>query len=357
RASPKTTGQSKTGGQSSKGKGFWRSFALVDRDIRHPSPIQEEEDDDVQMIDDALEVTGTGGTTPQPVPLTSVDDFPADHWIEPGTDDMPPPPPVMAPEDDIRDSPIPPVHHPLSPIAPSGSLPSIQHPLANEEMEAMIEVDIRQDDLERCIKVAKALDAAMTVQIDRIQGDVDAHQRLITGLSIQLQAVVRYMRGDRSDEGTATTPPAFNPPPIVASPSISAFGCTLTNDVFTPDASWMSAQTGGDLIGIEDGSPVARQARAPSTSTINPALTTTVSGPSVPLGDAPPVPPLILLVGSMPPSGTLHALITRGPSNVLDNGQSTLAPLPRQQYGPLSLQHGQSASTRHAKKPSSDMEK
>ncbi|KAG1723665.1 uncharacterized protein EDB91DRAFT_1255562 [Suillus paluster] len=333
----KTTGQSKTGGQSSKGK---------DRDIRHPSPIQEEDDDDVRMIDDTPEVTGTGSTTPQPAPLALVDDFPADHWIELGTDDMPPPPPVMAPEDNIRDSPIPPVYHPLSSIAPSGPLPSIQHPLANEEMEAMLahirinmealqtrdrmEVDVRQDHLEHRIEVAEGSDAAMTVQINQIQGDVDAHQRLITGLSIQLQAVVRYMRGDRSDKWMATTPPAFNPPPIVAGPSISAFGCTLTNDVFTPDASWMSAQTGGDLIGIEDSSPVARQARAPSTSTINPALTTTVSGPSVPPGDAPPVPPLILPVGSMPSPGTLHTLITGGPSNVLDNGQSTSAPFPRQ---------------------------
>ncbi|KAG1723039.1 uncharacterized protein EDB91DRAFT_1255816 [Suillus paluster] len=152
-----------------------------------------------------------------------------------------------------------------------------------------MEVDVRQDDLERHIEVAEGSDAAMTVQIDRIQG-----------------GFVRYMRGD------------------------SAFGRTLTNDVFTPDASWMSAQTGGDLIGIEDGSPVARQTWVPSTSTINPALTTTVSGPSVPPGDAPPVPPLILPVGSMPSPGTLHALITGGPSNVLDNGQSTLAPLPRQ---------------------------
>ncbi|KAG1796735.1 uncharacterized protein HD556DRAFT_1306915 [Suillus plorans] len=66
---------------------------------------------------------------------------------------------------------------------------------------------------------------------------------------------------------------------------------SVTNNVFTPDTSWMGGQTGGDM-----------------------------------LVGAPPVQPPIVPVASMPSTGTPHIFIT-WPSNVPDDGQSISAPL------------------------------
>ncbi|KAG1733951.1 hypothetical protein EDB19DRAFT_1911290 [Suillus lakei] len=304
---------------------------LVDKNIRQPSPIQEE-DDNVQMLDDAVDVTGA---QQQQAPLASANDFPPDHWIKPNNDKLPPPPlsPAMASEDDIWFLPLPAVHRLSSPAMPSGPSQSTRHPLSHDQMEAMLaqicfemeelrtcdrlEIDFWQDHLEHCMDLAEASDSAMSI------------------------GIVRYLREQRSGQGTALTPLAFNPPPITApGPSISAFAHTVTNNVFTLDVSWMGAQTSGDMFGdTADGSPVTRHNRVSSTPTIIPPLIMRESGSSVPPVGAPPVQSPVLPV--------------TGPSSVLADVQSILAPLPCQQYGPLSHQ-GQSVSARYPHKPSSD---
>ncbi|KAG2105111.1 uncharacterized protein F5147DRAFT_654285 [Suillus discolor] len=313
------------------------------------SPIQEEEDIH-SNVDDAPEVTGTGGTALTPPPLASAADFPDDHWVEPGEDDMSPPSLVMASEDDIRFSPMPPNYNLPSPVAPSAT----QHPLANEEMEAMLaqirtdmqelhtcdrmEIDLRHDRLEHHIELAEASDNAMSMQVDEIERDARVQRGLLSECTAEVRGIVRYLREQRSGQATTATPPAYNPPAIaVPGSSISVFACTVTNNVFTPDAYWMGGQTGGDMLGAADGSPVARQNRLPSTSTIVPSLTMRASSPSVPPVGAPLVQPPIVPAVSIPSTGTAHTFIT-GPSDVPDDGQSISAPLPRTQYGPLSHQ-------------------
>ncbi|KAG1769729.1 hypothetical protein EV702DRAFT_1049606 [Suillus placidus] len=292
---------------------------------------------------------------PAPAPLASARNFPADHWIEPGDDDMSSPSPVIAPEDNIWFSPMPPVYDLPSLVMPSGHLQSTQHPLANENMEAMLaqiridmqelhthdrmEIDIRHEQLEHHIQLAEASDSAMSMQVDEIERDVHVQRGLLSDCTAEVRGIVRYLREQRSSQVTMSTPPAFNPPTItVPGASISVFARTVTNNVFTPDASWMGAQTGGEMLGAADDSPVARQDRVPSTSAIIPALTMRASGPSVPPVGGPPVQSPIVPVVCMPSPSTLHAFIA-GPSNVPDDGQSISAPLPHMQYGPLSCQN------------------
>ncbi|KAG1749416.1 hypothetical protein EDB19DRAFT_1825307 [Suillus lakei] len=71
------------------GKKMGRKSKAKGKDIQHPSPIQEEEDnvDDVRMV-------GASILSQQPAPLASTNNFPPDHWIEPSNDKMPPPSPV-----------------------------------------------------------------------------------------------------------------------------------------------------------------------------------------------------------------------------------------------------------------------
>ncbi|KAG0703277.1 hypothetical protein DFH29DRAFT_874538 [Suillus ampliporus] len=246
----KAAGQNKTGGQS-KGKNSC---------IQHPSPIQEEQDADVEMSDRAPNVTGTGGAVPEPAPLASADDFPAEHWMEPG------------------------------------HLQSTQHPLANEEMEAML-AQIHTDMQELCTR-------------DRME--IDIHHDLLEHSHPTCTEASDEAMSSQIEPDTA--------------------GCAFTSGTPKP---------GRDLFAVQDGSPVARQEQAPSasasSSTINPSLTMRVSGSYVPPVGAPPVPPPSLPVASMPSPTTLHALIT-GPSNVPGDAQSTSAPLPRLRYGPLSQQ-------------------
>ncbi|KAG1720295.1 hypothetical protein EDB19DRAFT_1918076 [Suillus lakei] len=275
--------------------------------IWHPSPIPEEEDIDVdvQMLNDTPQLTGAGGTVTAPVPLASADNFPPDHWKELGEDDMPPPSPVMAPEDNIQFSLIPLVYQPSSPVVP-------HH-----------------------VHLAESSDSAMSMQIDEIE----------------------YLREQRSGQASTSmfSPPAFNPPSITApDPSIGAFARTVTNNVFTPDTSWRSAQTSGDMLGdATDSSPAARHDQVSSTTTtIIPSLMMKASGLSVPPVGALPVQSPTLPVLSMPSTGTLDTSDTV-PSNVPDGGQSISAPLSRPRYGPLSHQ-GWSVSAKYSRKPSSN---
>jgi hypothetical protein len=109
---------------------------LVDKNIWQPSPIQEE-DDNVQMLYDAVDVTGA---QQQQAPLASANNFPPDHWIKPNNDEFPPPPlsPAMASEDDIWFSPLPAIHRLSSPATPSGPGQSTKQPLSHDQMEAML---------------------------------------------------------------------------------------------------------------------------------------------------------------------------------------------------------------------------
>ena len=346
----KATGKKMVGKSNAKGKSFASGCfmfltMLVEQKIRQPSPI-EEEDDNIEMFDGTV---GVPGAQQQSAPLASADDFPADHWIEPGTDELPPPAPspAMASEDDIRFSPLPVVH-----------TPPIRHPLSHDQMEAMLaqirvemedlrtrdrlEIDLRQDRLERHMGLAEASDSAMSMQVDELERDMQVQRGLLSECTAEVRGIVRYLREHRSAQTPASTPPpAFNPPPITApGPSISAFARTVTNNVFTPDVSWMGAQTGGDAFGdTADGSPVARLNRVSSTPTNIPPLTMGESRSSVPPAGSPavrsPDPPVA------------------GPSRMPADAQSISAPLPRPRYGPLS-QQGRSVSARYASKPSGD---
>lgn len=116
------------------------SSALIEKNIQHPSPIQEEEDNvnDAQMLDDAPIVASDGDTT-QCAPLASANNFLDDHWIKPGEEIMHPSLPAIASEDDIWFSPLPPIYKlSHSSDMQSGPGPSAHHPLSNDQMEAML---------------------------------------------------------------------------------------------------------------------------------------------------------------------------------------------------------------------------
>ncbi|KAG2079397.1 uncharacterized protein F5147DRAFT_661895, partial [Suillus discolor] len=330
----KATGKKMVGKSNAKEKKIWQ-----------PSPI-EEEDDNIDMFDGTV---GVPGAQQQSAPLASADDFPADHWIKPGTDELPPPAPspAMASEDNIRFSPLPVVR-----------TPPTRHPLSHDQMEAMLaqirvemedlhtrdrlEMDFRQGRLERRMDLAEASDGAMSMQVDELERDMQVQRGLLSECTAEVRGIVRYLREHRSAQTPASTPPpAFNPPPITApGPSISAFARAVTNNVFTPDVSWMGAQTGGDAFGdTADGSPVARLNQAPSTPTNIPPLTMRESRSSVPPAGSPAMP------SPDPP--------VAGPSSMPADAQSISAPLPRVRYGPLS-QQGRSVSARYPSKPSGD---
>ncbi|KAG2076411.1 hypothetical protein BDR04DRAFT_1114446 [Suillus decipiens] len=306
----KATGKKMVGKSNAKEKTIWQ-----------PSPI-EEEDDNIKMFNGTV---GLPGAQQQSAPLASADDFPVDHWIEPGTDELPPPAPspAMASEDNIWFSPLPVVH-----------TPPIRHPLSHDQMEAMLaqiriemedlhtrnrlEIDLWQDHLERRMDLAEASDSAMSMQVDELERDMQVQRGLLSECTAKVRGIVRYLREHRYAQTPALTPPlAFNPPPITASgPSISAFACTVTNNVFTPDVSWMGAQTSGDAFGdTADGSPVARLNQVSSTPTNIPPLTMEEFRSSVPPAGSPavrsPDPPVA------------------GPSSMPAAVQSISAPLPR----------------------------
>ncbi|KAG1796933.1 uncharacterized protein HD556DRAFT_1306651 [Suillus plorans] len=291
-----------------------------DKDIRHPSPIQEEEgiDTDVQMLD-APQMTSAGGASTAPVPLACANDFSPNHWKEPSEDVIPPPSPVMAPEDDIWFSPLPPVYNLPSPVTPSRPGQFTQHPLSHDQMEAMLaqirtemeelrtrdrmDIDVWHDGLEHRMDIAEACNGAMSMKMDNLERDMHVQQELLTEYSAEVRGIVRYLREQRSGQATASPPPSFNPHPITAlDPSISV--------------SWIGTQTGGDTLDdATDGLPVARHNQVPSTSTIIPSMIMRESGPSVPPVVAPPVQSPVLPVA--------------GPSNVEAGMQSISAPLSR----------------------------
>ncbi|KAG2347177.1 hypothetical protein BDR05DRAFT_996946 [Suillus weaverae] len=316
------TMRSKTTRSKATGKKMVGKSNVKEKTIRQPSPI-EEEHDNIEMFNGTVSVLGA---QQQSTPLASADDFPADHWIEPGTDELPPPAPspAMASEDDIRFSPLPVVH-----------TPPTRHPLSHDQMEAMLaqicvemedlhtrdrlEMDLWQGRLERRMDLAEASDSAMSMQVDELERDMQVQRGLLSECTAEVRGIVRYLRGHRSAQTPASTPPpAFNPPPITApGPSISA----------------------GDAFGdTADGSPVARLNRASSTPTNIPPLTMRESRSSVPPAGSPAMP------SPDPP--------VAGPSSMPADAQSISAPLPRVRYGPLS-QQGRSVSARYPSKPSS----
>ncbi|KAG1718906.1 hypothetical protein EDB19DRAFT_1837347 [Suillus lakei] len=267
-----------------------------DKNIWQPSPIQEE-DDNVQMLDDTVDVTGA---QQQQAPLASANDFPPDHWIKPDNDKLPPPPPTpaMASEDNIWFSLLPAIHNLSSPAMPSRPGQSTWYPLSHDQMEAMLaQIHFEMEELCTCDQL----------EIDFWQDCLQHHMDL----------------AEASDSAMSIGDSSLSAPP-------NAFACTVTNNMFTLDVSWMGAQTGGDTFGdTADGSPVARHNRVSSTPTIIPPLTMREYGLSVSLVGAPPVQSPVLLVAR--------------PSSVPANAQFILAPLSCQQYGLLSHQ-GQSPS-------------
>ncbi|KAG1718207.1 hypothetical protein EDB19DRAFT_1988495 [Suillus lakei] len=268
------TTRSKTTQSKATGKKMVGKFNAKEQKIRQPSPI-EEEDNNIKMFDGTV---GVPGAQQQSAPLASADDFPVDHWIEPSTDELPPPAPspAMASEDDIRFSPLP---------VMEAMLAQIRVEMEDLHTHNRLEIDLRQDRLEHCMGLAEASDSAMSMQVDKLEWDMQVQRGLLSECTAEVRGIVRYLREHRSAQTPASTPPpAFNPPPITApGPSISAFACTVTNNVFTPDVSWMGAQTSGDAFGdTADSSLVTRLNRVSSTPTNIPPLTMGESRSSVP---------------------------------------------------------------------------
>ncbi|KAG2063513.1 hypothetical protein BDR04DRAFT_1163615, partial [Suillus decipiens] len=201
--------QSKVTGKKMAGKSNAK-----EKTLRQPSPI-EEEDDNIEMFDGTV---GLLGVQQQSAHLASADDFPADHWIKPSTDELPPPAPSPA--------------------------------MAFHTCDRL-EINLQQDCLEHHMDLAEASDSAMSMQVDELEQDMQVQRGLLSECTAKVRGIIRYLREHRYAQTPASTPPlAFNPPPITApSPSISAFAHTVTNNMFTLDVSWMGAQTGGDVFG------------------------------------------------------------------------------------------------------------
>ncbi|KAG2106700.1 uncharacterized protein F5147DRAFT_653673 [Suillus discolor] len=336
----------------------------TDINAQHPSPIPEEPDVDVEM-DAGVTTTGLPSTAPDEVPAVSVDDFSMDRWIEPMDDSILPPAPFMDTPDDIRYSPIYPAHTQRPPSPPTTSIPLQSHwhpcPLTDLEMQAMLaQIQIDMDQLRTRDDM---IHDELSHRIDRLQANyteqLNSQKGLVDHLTIQMGGTARYLRDNsRTTAAMASTPPSFNPPPIVipGTPifpefgSISALGRAVTNNVFTLDVFSTNARPGGNA------SPVTRHEQSPaptstSTSTINPVPTTGESGPPMHPVGALPVPPSTVPMQSMPSTSTLRTFITR-PSNVPADGQSISAPLPNWSFAPQSRQQGRSVSARHAKNTS-----
>ncbi|KAG2134601.1 uncharacterized protein EDB93DRAFT_1107297 [Suillus bovinus] len=327
-------------------------------DTQQPSPIPEELDADVEMVDGAPMV-------PSAAPVASADDFPKDHWIEPMDDSILPPAPFDETPDEVQYSPIylARTQRPPSPVTTLMPISSHQssHPLSNAQIEAMlaqIQLDMEElctrddtihNDLSSCID---ELHANYTEQFGLQKGLVDQ-------LTAQVGGIARYLRDNqRATASSVITPPAFNLPHIVvpSTPifpefsSISALGCAVTNNVFTPDVFLSRACPTGD------GSPVTRHGQAPtsgSTSTINPVPIMRESGSSIQPTGVLPVLTDMVPTESMPSTSTICMLVT-GSANVPEDGQSVSAPLPQHSFAPQSRRQGRSVSAKHAKDSSGD---
>ncbi|KAG1717425.1 hypothetical protein EDB19DRAFT_1840036 [Suillus lakei] len=79
---------------AAQGQAHWQEGQgpRTDKDIWHPSPIQEEEDinANVQMLN-ASQMTGASHASTAPAPLASANNFPPEHWKEPSEDEILPP--------------------------------------------------------------------------------------------------------------------------------------------------------------------------------------------------------------------------------------------------------------------------
>jgi hypothetical protein len=359
-------------------------------------------------------------TTPAPAqpPLASADDFPADHWQEPGSDNVPPalaPAPAPAhlasaadfPADQwdesgtdiIIDSPLPlppniSVRSPTPPIqARPGQSDHLETTMSQlrSEMAALRlrdrqEFQDRHDELQRRMDLGESVDASLarnmrlveerlTEEMQRMQEQMAEEMRqqrtVIQACATEFNGVVRYLRQERTGDPTTSTLPAFNPPHILLpatsmfpeiGSSISAFGRTLTNNVFTPDNSL--------LLGAGDVSPIDRRvsadrptplllpSRLPTAATAMPSpgtLRNMVTGPGNMPTDgqsisappqraaagpsAPPAPPAATI---MPSPGTLHNMVT-GPGDLPADGQSISVPA-RTRPGPRTHGDGRSVS-------------
>ncbi|KAG2093904.1 uncharacterized protein F5147DRAFT_657314 [Suillus discolor] len=288
-----------------------------------PVLFLEEPDVDVDMPD-APALTGTGH------PGTATDATP-----EPQDDTTLPPAPFIETPDDIRYSPVYPSHtrRPASPVDISVPRQTPQpRSLTNVEMDALLaQIQIDMDQLRTRDDIIH----------DELSHRIDQLQASFTNEFASQKGVVDQL----TFQQPGSTPPAFNPPPIVIPDtptfpdfgSISALGHAITNNVFTPDV--FSTNT----CPVGDGSPVTRheQVPTPSTSTINPVPTMGESGPHSHPVSALPVPAPTVTMASMPSNTTLRTMLT-GPPHLLEDGQSLSAPLPTWSFAPQSRQQGRS---------------
>ena len=336
---------------------------------------------------------GSDNITPAPASpaLASASDFPADHWDEPGTDLTPPPSPLPVPPTVSIRSPTPPIQP--RPV-PTNQLEATMAQLRSD-MEALRlrdrqQMQDRHDELQRRIDLGESVDASLANEIQVVQGRLtEEMQRLqeqmaeemrqqrgmIQMCATEFNGVVRYLRRERIGDATTSTPPSFNPPPIHLPPtsmfpevgsSISAFGRTVTNNVFTPDNSL--------LLGLADVSPIDRRnsadkptpllppSRTPTAATTMPSPGTlrnmvtgpghmptdgqSISAPPQRSAPGPPAPPSVpTATSTMPSPGTLRDMVT-GPGDLPTDGQSISAPA-RPRPGPISRRYGRSGSSTH----------
>ncbi|KAG1890553.1 uncharacterized protein F5891DRAFT_1198070 [Suillus fuscotomentosus] len=327
-----------------------KSFFVID--TRKPSPIPEEPDADVEMLDDAP-------TVPSAAPVPSDDDYPENHWIEPTDDSILPPSAFEETPDEARYTPVYPARTQRPPSPATTSMPIQSHrpprPLTNAEIETMlVQIQTDMQELRTHDDLSRRIDELRATYIEQF----GLQKGLVDQLTFTVGGITRYLRDNqRAATSSVTTPPAFNPPPIVipGTPifpdfgSISALGRAVTNNIFTPDVFSTGAGPAGD------GSPVTRHAQAPtsgSTSTINLAPIRESGVPIQPVV-ALPVPTHAVPMESMPSTSTIHMLVTGSP-NVPEDGQSVSAPLPQRLFAPQSCREGRSVSARHVKKSSRD---
>ncbi|KAG2070550.1 hypothetical protein BDR04DRAFT_1118267 [Suillus decipiens] len=149
-------------------------------------------------------------------------------------------------------------------------------------------------------------------------------RRLVDHLAFQVSGIAWYLRDNpKSAAATASTPPTFNPPPIVIPGSsifpefgsISTLHHSITNNIFTPDVFSTHPRPSSD------GSLVTKHKAPTSTpsSTINPVPTMGQSGSLADLAGALPVLLPTVVMESMPSASTICTSLT-GPSNVLADG-------------------------------------
>ena len=227
------------------------------------------------------------------------------------------------------------------------------------DMEALRVRDMEQQEMHRQrldIRMDNLEDAGRrtAMDVDRLRTDLaaslDSQRENVNHLATEVAGIVTYLRGgEMPGQVASSTPPAYHPPSMLLStpvfPSISSFGRSLTNNVFTPDTSMQDLQVGAS---IPDISPVTRTMTQPS-----PRIVTGTWGlhpsppPPVSHAAAPVPPPTMPSRSPMPSPGTLFEMLT-GPTNPPENGQSISAPLGRH-FGPRSRQQGRSVSNKEGK--------